>query len=130
MERMINGRIGAYLESNELLTHCQNGFRPGRSTSDSLAYLIDSVQRGFQFDDYTIAVFLDFKNAFDKVHKSAILIKLHSMGLRGRTAHFIQGFLSNRTIRVRYGNTYSPSFTQDHGLPQGSVISPTLPHND
>ena len=126
MERMINGRIRAYLESNELLTHYQNGFRPGRSTSDSLAYLIDSIQKGFQFDDYTIAVFLDFKNAFDKVHKSAILIKLHSMGLRGRTAHFIQGFLSNRTIRVRCGNTYSPSFTQDHGLPQGSVISPTL----
>ena len=61
MERMVNGRIRVYLENKNLLSPYQNGFRPGRSTSNSLAHIIDSIQRGFQKDDYTLAVFLDLK---------------------------------------------------------------------
>ena len=126
VERMVNGRIRTYLDSNNLLSAHQNGFRPGRSTSDSLVQLIDSVQRGFQAKSYTIAVFLDLKSAFDKVNKTALLIKLHNTGFRGRLANFVQGFLKDREFNVRCGNTYSPTFKQDHGLPQGSVFSPTL----
>ena len=126
LERMVNGRIRAYLESNHLLNEHQNGFRPGRSTTDSIVPLIDTVQRGLRERHFTVAVFIDFKNAFDRVHKSGLLIKLHRMGIRGRMASFIKNFLKDRTINVRCGNTTSPSLKQDHGLPQGSVISPTL----
>ena len=125
-ERMINGRIRTYLESNSLLNLYQNGFRPNHSTADGLVQIIDSIQRGFQNEGYTIAVFLDLKNAFDKVNKTALLIKIHKMGIRGRLANFIREFLKERTFNVRCGNTYSEQFNQDHGLPQGSVISPTL----
>ena len=123
---MVNGRIRAYLESNNILTPHQNGFRPGRSTADSQIHIIQAIQQGFQRNDYTIAVFIDFKNAFDKVNKSAMLIKLHQIGIRGRMAQFIKNFLHDRSFRVRCGNTLSPPLKQEHGLPQGSVISPTL----
>ena len=126
LERMVNGRIRVYLETNKILSPHQNGFRPGRCTSDNIVQIIDSIQRGFQKDSYTIVTFLDFKNAFDKVNKAALLIKLHKTGIRGRTATFIKQFLMNRTFNVRCGNTYSPNFSQEHGLPQGSVLSPTL----
>ena len=126
MERMINIRLRTYLESNKYLSPYQNGFRPGRSTADSLLQLIDQVQRGFQTKHVTIALFLDLKAAFDKVNKTALLIKLHKIGIRGRLANFTQEFLKDRTFQVRCGNTYSPTYTQDHGLPQGSVLSPTL----
>ena len=126
VERMVNRRIRVHLESNSLLSPFQNGFRPGRSTADSLLQLIDSAQRGFQNKSFTVTLFLDLKNAFDKVNKTALMIKIHKIGIRGRMANFIQEFLKDRTFNVRCGNTYSQKFRQDHGLPQGSVISPTL----
>lgn len=125
-ERMVNGRLRTYLESNNLLSPYQNGFRPGRSTADSLVHLIDSAQRAFQSKEVTVTLFLDLKSAFDKVHHSALLIKLHKIGIRGRLATFVKNFLKNRSFSVRCGNTYSTSVEQQHGVPQGSVISPTL----
>ena len=125
-ERMVNQRLRAYLESNNKLTDCQQGFRPGRSTADNITHLIDSVQRGFHEKHYTVAVFVDFQNAFDKVNKTALLIKLHKIGLRGRTMKYIKNFLKDRTFSVRCGNTYSQPHNIDHGVPQGSVLSPTL----
>ncbi|XP_043213195.1 uncharacterized protein LOC122377325 [Amphibalanus amphitrite] len=123
---MVNGRIRAYLEGNYLLSPHQTGFRSGRCTADNIVHLIDDIQKGFQNDMYTFAVFIDFQNAFDKVNKQALLIKLHKTGIRGHMAHYISNFLKDRTFNVRCGNTFSPNLNQDHGLPQGSVLSPTL----
>ena len=125
-ERMLNVRLRTYLETNNILSPFQSGFRPRRSTTDNLVRIIDSVQCGFQEKEVTMALFLDLKAAFDKVNKTALLIKLHYKGIRGRAAKFITNFLQNRTFQVRCGNTFSSSFTMDHGVPQGSVISPTL----
>ena len=125
-ERIINNRLRVHLESNNLLSPYQNGFRPSRSTADNLVQLIDFAQNGFNSKQVTGVLFLDLKAAFDKVNKTALLIKLHRIGLRGRMAKFIQNFLANRTFEVRVGNAFSNPFDQNHGVPQGSVISPTL----
>ena len=55
-----------------------------------------------------------------------ILRKLHELGYRGRMAHFLEGFLESRTFKVRAGSTYSDTFEQEMGVPQGSILSPTL----
>ena len=125
-ERMVNGRIRVYLEENKILSEFQNGFRPNRSTADSIVHFIDDIQQSFINKSHTYAIFIDFKNAFDKVNKAALQIKLHKVGLRGKLVSYIQNFLKDRTFNVRLGNTYSSSYTLDHGLPQGSVLSPTL----
>ena len=49
-----------------------------------------------------------------------------SIGLKGRLPLFIQNFLSDRTFNVRIGNTLSNIFKQEQGVPQGSILSPTL----
>ena len=126
VERMVNSRIRVYLESNNTLSNKQNGFRPGRSTTDGLIHIIDSVQRGFQNNNVTVALFLDLKAAFDKVHHSALLIKLFQIGIRGRLATFLKNFIQNRTFAVRCGTTTSQRAKLDHGVPQGSPLSPTL----
>ena len=51
---------------------------------------------------------------------------LHKLGLKGRLPLFIQNFLSDRTFNVRIGNTLSDIFKQEQGVPQGSILSPTL----
>ena len=125
-ERMINTRLKHHLESNYLLDKHQCGFRAGKSTSDNLVRLVTDIRTGFYMKKKTLAVFLDIKAAFDRVQKPALTHKLHQAGLRGHLAHFLTNFLNNRTFRVRCGTSLSDTTHQDQGLPQGSVLSPTL----
>ncbi|ELU18323.1 hypothetical protein CAPTEDRAFT_60621, partial [Capitella teleta] len=47
-------------------------------------------------------------------------------GISGPMYNFIQSFISNRECTVAVGDTQSDVFVPLNGLPQGSVISPTL----
>ena len=51
---------------------------------------------------------------------------LHDIGLKGRLPNFISNFLSDRSFNVRIGSTLSDTFEQEQGVPQGSILSPTL----
>ena len=51
---------------------------------------------------------------------------LHDIGLRVRLPKFISNFLSDRSFNVRIGSTLSDIFNQEQGVPQGSILSPTL----
>ena len=51
---------------------------------------------------------------------------LHDIGLRARLPNFILNFLSIRSFNVRIGSTLSDTFEQEQGVPQGSILSPTL----
>ncbi len=51
---------------------------------------------------------------------------LHDIGLKGHLTKFIQNFLSDRSFRVRIGSTLSEVYDQEQGVPQGSILSPTL----
>jgi len=51
---------------------------------------------------------------------------LYNAGLRGRLPLLIQGFLQNRHFQVRLGSHISDIFTQEMGVPQGSILSVTL----
>ena len=51
---------------------------------------------------------------------------LYDAGLRGHLPLLIQNFLSDRSFRVRVGNTYSNVYSQEMFVPQGSILSVTL----
>jgi ribonuclease HI len=66
------------------------------------------------------------EKAYDTSWKYGILSDLFKAGLRGNLPIFIAKFLENRTFQVRVGATYSDSFVQEAGVPQGSILSVTL----
>ena len=57
---------------------------------------------------------------------SGVLIKLEQLGIHGRMVRWIQNFLSKRKIQVKLNGTLSIMQEINNGIPQGSVISPTL----
>ena len=75
---------------------------------------------------YCVAVFLDIARAFDTVWHHGLLLKLHSLGLSGNLARFLQGFLSSRQISVRVQDATSTLRPLLSGVPQGSLLSSTL----
>ena len=124
-ERMVAKRMSWYIEHNEILSPNQCAFRKGRCTTDHIVRLESEVRRGFFYNKYTLAVFLDFKSAYNLTSPPALLLKMYNLGFRGRLMNFIHAYLGERTFQVRNGQL-SDTFRQDKGLVQGGVISPLL----
>ena len=126
MERLINDRLVWVLEDQNLLTNIQCGFRQGRSTLDHLVRFETFIRNGFIKNEHVVSVFFDLEKAYDTTWKHGILKDLSDMGLRGRLPMFISQFLTDRHFKVKVGSTLSESHEQEMGVPQGSILSPTL----
>ena len=125
-ERMVNERLIYYLDKNKILSKFQCGFRNDKSTLDQLVRLETYIRDAFVNGEHVVAVFCDLQKAYDTTWKYGILKDLYNKGLRGNLPIFIQNFLSNRTFAVLYGATISDHYTQEEGVPQGSILSTTL----
>ena len=123
---MINKRLVWYLESNDLISPIQSGFRSGRSTNDHLIRLETFIRDAFVNREHVVSVFFDLEKAYDTTWRYGILKDLHDLGLRGRLPVFIRSFLEDRTMQVRVGSTLSDFYDQEQGVPQGSFLSTTL----
>jgi hypothetical protein len=125
-ERMATDRLNYYLEKNNIIPEFQAGFRKHRSCADHIASLSAHVKHAFSRRQRVYATFFDIKGAYDTVWHDKLLCKLIKIGLSGHMYNFIKQFLTKRQMRVRVGQAYSPKHELDAGVPQGSVIAPTL----
>ena len=75
-----------------------------------------------------VGVFLDIEKAYDMVWHHGLLLKLSRLGVQGRLFSFLENFVCERSIRVvyLYIGILSDSHPVSTGLPQGSILSPTL----
>jgi hypothetical protein len=126
MERMINSRLVDYLEMHAGLNNIQCGGRKCHSTTDHLVRLESDIRQAFVRGEHVISIFFDVEKAYDTTWKYGIMKDLHRKGLRGLLPRFIKQFLQNRSFKVKVGDTLSPAYPQEMGVPQGSVLSVTL----
>ena len=125
-ETLLNSHFIKHLESNNLLSDHQYGFRKARSTGDLLSYLTHVWSSSLKNFGESFVVALDISKAFDRVWHKALLAKLPAYGFTPSFCKLISNFLSNRFISVVVDGTTSASFPVSSGVPQGSVLSPTL----
>ena len=55
-----------------------------------------------------------------------VFFKLRSYGISGQIFDFISSFLSNRRLRVVLDGKSSQEYPVNAGVPQGSILDPTL----
>ena len=125
-ERMINARLMEYLEMNKCLSNIQCGCRKERSPIDHLVRMENEVRKAFALNEHVISIYFDLEKAYDTTWRVGILRDLRAAGLRGYLPKFIEQFLKRRTFNVRVQNTYSSTYQQRNGVPQGSVLAVTL----
>ena len=126
LEKMVNLRLMWLLERDQYITPIESSVRSKRSTTDSLVQFECDVKDAIKKGEHTIAVFFDLSKAYDTTWKHGVSTELLNLGLEGNLPKFINNFLSNRTIRVRVGNTLSEESHLHEGVPKGSVLSCTL----
>ncbi|CAB4034559.1 Hypothetical predicted protein [Paramuricea clavata] len=124
-------KIQLELNSHDLaIKDNQHAFVKNRST---VSALISMTQKWFDVTDNSNigrkgvhTTFLDFKKAFDLVDHRILLIKLAEMNVSKAFWSWVKCFLTERNQHVNLHGVISSSAPCPAGVPQGSVISPTL----
>ena len=74
----------------------------------------------------TLAIYVDYQKAYDKVWHKGLLVKLNRKGIPSRVLRLISCWLNDRQAYVVFGESKSKVFRTHIGLPQGSSLSPYL----
>ena len=125
-EKLVNNRIIDHLEKCGLFSDFQYGFRSSWSTADLLTVVSDRIARAFNKSWTTRAVALDISEAFDRVWHAGLLQKLKFYGISGQMFGLTSSFLRNRRLRVVLDWKSSQEYPVNAGVPQGSILGPTL----
>ena len=126
LERIIRDEIVEFLESHNILSNSQHGFRTGRSCCTQLLELLeiwtDLVDKNINWD----CIYLDFAKAFDKVPHKRLITKVEAIGIHGKLLSWISDFIFQRQQQVGIGDCTSAKAEVTSGIPQGSVLGPIL----
>ena len=126
MESIIRDDLVQHMIDNKLFCDEQHGFVPGRSCITQLLCCMEDwtmlLDQGYPID----TIYMDFQKAFDSVPHRRLLAKLKGYGITGRLLKWMEDFLIGRKQRVVMGNESSEWSNVISGIPQGSVLGPTL----
>ena len=126
MEHLISFRFKDYLDRHNILTSRQHGFRKSHSTITAMTSLLHNIYKNLNIKRETYLVYLDLRKAFDTVSHVILTDKLGNIGLDSRTVAWFSSYLTNRSQYVKFNNKTSSVEHISYGVPQGSVLSPTL----
>ena len=126
MEHVITSHIMKHAEKNNILYPLQHGFRKNRSCETQLLEFVEDVSKNLSTNKQTDILVMDFAKAFDKVCHSLLLHKLHHYGIQNKTNRWIKAFLSGRCQAVAMEGHLSDPVSVESGVPQGSVLGPSL----
>ena len=126
MESLIKQQLVRHLESNNMISKHQHGFRKGRSCLTNLLETFEEWTTALDEGHGIDVVYLDYRKAFDTVPHKRLVEKLKLFGIAGATLKWIEDFLQGRTTRVIVRNNSSKWLEVLSGVPQGSVLGPLL----
>src|SRR5574343_1419242 len=126
LEKIVNDHLMRQLENNNLLSSYQFGFRKNRSTCDLLTYLTQTWTDALDEGNEILILTLDFAKAFDKVWHEGLKSKFDNFGIPGKIKRWLTSYLTNRSQFVTIQGYSSPVCPITAGVPQGSVLGPTL----
>ena len=127
VERVVQKRLEDHMIRNRLSSVKNYGYKKAHSTELLLAKVVDDLLNSFDKNIPTVVILLDLSAAFDTVdHKKLLEILEKEIGIRGTALRWFESFITNRTQKVKIGETYSDVIELMYGVAQGSVLGPPL----
>jgi len=125
-EKIVKQRLDKVIGSSISVT--QHGFRQGASTTTAVVKIMDSALHiRDESDNFGVAVVsFDFSRAFDCLEHDLMVKKLAAQMFPRGFLLWLQSYLGARTSKVKVNDAFSPEFAIQKGVPQGTVLGPSL----
>lgn len=122
--RILYNRIKEQLDQE--LGEYQGGFRPWRSCAEQIITLKLIMAYYKKQNKPLYITFIDFKKAYDSVHRPSLLKILRNFGLHPKLIRLIELTLTNTNSKIKFRGEMSEPFQVKTGLRQGDGLSPLL----
>ena len=124
LNRMIRNRMTPAFE--EILRPEQNGFRPGRSTSSHILGLRRILEGARARQLTAVLLFVDFRKAFDSLHRGLLMKILAAYGVPDRLVDLIDALYQDTVASVLTEDGPTELFNILAGVLQGDTLAPLL----
>ena len=129
LEVIIQNRLKIYTEGENGLSTRQFGFREGKSTVDAALMVTGKARKALEKkrrgDRFCGLITLDVKNAFNTANWIAIAEAMHRMRIPNYLCRMLKSYFENRVL-VYSTEEGDKEYQVTAGVPQGSVLGPTL----
>lgn len=126
LELVVNKQIVEYVETNNLLTKYQAGFRKQNSCESALQTVLSKWKNALNNKQIVGVVFIDFRRAFETINRDLLLLKLKNFGMGSVVINLLREYLEDRMQICKYNDSESTSKKSVYGVPQGTVMGPNL----
>ena len=125
-EKHVNKHLMAYMNKYNLIHESQSGFRQKHSCQTALIKLTDKWMADIDKGNTIGSMFIDFRKAFDLVDHEILIQKLAVYKLNNASLRWFISYLEARQQTIQYDRGLSSFSNIKSGVPQGSILGPTL----
>ena len=124
LERIIHNQLLTFMDS--ILDPRMAAYRKGYSCEYVLLNLTEQWKKALDTKMHTGAIFMDLSKAFDCLSHPLTIAKLRTYGLSQESCALVWSYLSERRQRVKLSGQTSEWKYLKKGVPQGSILGPSL----
>ena len=126
LEKVISTRILYDINRYELVPSTQFGGRNASSTVDAGLCLQHDIHTAHASGLVCASILFDISGFFDNINHQRLVAVFRALGFPREMVKWLQSFLTNRHVALRFNNFTSEQYDLQVGTPQGSPISPVL----
>lgn len=125
LEKIASIQITEHVQTNNLLSKFQSGFRKHHSCKTAVLKVADDIREIIDNNKLGIMVLIDFSKAFDTVDHDILLKKLSlRFGFNDNALHFVESYIRCRSSIIFSNHSQSNEIPISCGVPQGSILGP------
>ena len=126
IEKIIQDQVVQHMESNKFWNGNLHSYRRFFSSTTALAQVIDTSITASDEKKIAATIAVDESAAFDSISHEILTEKLKNYKLSTNSIGWIADYLSRRSEYVTIGAQNSTILSTSTGVPQGSILGPTL----
>lgn len=123
IQTVVKIQLQDHVERNDILSPNQSAYRQHHSCETALNLVLIDWKQAFENKKVVVAVFCDFKRAFETIDREILIEILSRYGVRGTVLRWFQTWLSGRKQYTRFGDAKSAESENNFGVPQGTPLS-------